>query len=66
MPYLLDAVLIAFLERKDLISALLRVIDLLPSLLLFLLEQGDAVRQQLGVSLDTTDGKESDQLFRER
>ena len=54
MTYLLDAIFVAFLEREDLISTLLGVIDLLPCLLLFLLEQGNTIGQQLGVSLDAT------------
>ena len=55
MTYLLDAIFVAFLEREDLISALLGIVDLLPCLLLFLLEKGDTIGQQLGVSLDATE-----------
>ena len=55
--YLLNAVLVALLEREDLIGALLRIVDLLPRLLLLLLEQGDAVRQQLRVPLDAVSSK---------
>ena len=51
--YLLDAVLIAFLESQDLIGSLLGVVDLLPCLLLFLLEEGNTIGQQLRVPLDT-------------
>ena len=55
--YLLDAVFIALLERQDLICALLRVIDLLPCLLLFLLKQGNTIGEQLGIPLDAIDHK---------
>ena len=55
ITYLLDAVLIALLQRQDLIRALLCVIDLLPSLLLLLLEKGDTVGKQLGVPLDAAE-----------
>ena len=51
--YLLDAVLVAFLESQDLIGSLLGVVDLLPCLLLFLLEEGNTIGQQLRVPLDT-------------
>ena len=59
MTYLLDAIFVAFLEREDLIGTLLGIIDLLPCLLLFLLEQGDTIGQQLGVSLDATEESQS-------
>jgi len=41
--YLLNAVLVALFESKNLISALLSVINLLPRLLLFLLEKGNTI-----------------------
>lgn len=50
--YLLNAVLIALLEGEDLVGALLRVVDLLPSLVLLLLKQSDTIRKQLRVSLN--------------
>ena len=51
--YLLDAVLIAFLESQDLVGSLLGVVNLLPSLLFFLLEEGNTIGQQLRIPLDT-------------
>jgi hypothetical protein len=52
--YLLDAVLVALLESKDFIGALLGVVDLLPSLHLLLLEERDTVCEQLSVALDAS------------
>ena len=52
--YLLNTVLVALLQSQDLVCALLGIIDLLPCLLLLLLKQGDSIRQELGVPLDTT------------
>ena len=57
MTYLLDAIFVALLQRQNLICALLSIVDLLPRLLLFLLEQGNTIGQQLGVSLDTVKGQ---------
>ena len=53
--YLLDAVLVALLESKDFIGALLGVVDLLPSLHLLLLEERNSIREQLRVLLDAID-----------
>ena len=47
-----DADVIAFLESHDFTSALLCFLDLLPGLHLLLLEEGDTVSQELGISLD--------------
>ena len=55
---LLDAVLVALLQREDLVRSLLSVIDLFPCLLLFLLQQGDTIGQQLGISLNTITGNQ--------
>ena len=49
LSYLLDAVFVAFLKRKNLIGALFGVVNLLPRLLFFLLEEGNAIRKQLCV-----------------
>lgn len=51
--YFLYAIFIALLKSQDLIRTLLRIVNLLPSLLLLLLEESDTVGQQLGVPLDT-------------
>lgn len=48
----MDALLVALLERQDFVGPFLSVVDLFPRLHLFLLEQRDTVREQLGVSLD--------------
>jgi len=45
--------LILLLERDDLSRALLRLLNLLPRAHLLLLQQGYAICQQLGVTLDT-------------
>jgi hypothetical protein len=63
ITYLLNTVLIALLQRQDLVCALLCVIDLLPGLLLFLLEKGDTVSQQLGVPLDTANQNEQGESY---
>ena len=52
---LLDLHLILLLESHDLTRSLLSLLDLLPCLHLFLLQQGDSVRQQLSVSLNAID-----------
>lgn len=52
----MDAFFVAFLESKDLVGAFLGVVDLLPCFHLFLLEQRDTVSQQLGVSLNASEG----------
>ena len=45
LTYLLNAIFITFLQRQNLISSLLSVINLLPSLLFFLLQKSDAICQ---------------------
>lgn len=52
----MDLDLVLLLQRHDLVRTLLRLLDLLPGAHLLLLEQGDAVREELRVSLDTTGG----------
>lgn len=47
-----DAHIVAFLESHDFTSALLGLLDLLPSLHLLLLEKSDAVGKELCISLD--------------
>ena len=54
ISYLLNTIFVPLLQRQDLISALLRVVDFLPCFLLLLLEEGDAVREQLRVPLNAT------------
>lgn len=49
---LLHLLLVAALELLDLAGALLGLLDLLPRLHLLLLQQGDAVRKQLRITLD--------------
>ena len=53
---LVDLDLVLLLQRHDLVRTLLRLLDLLPGPHLLLLEQGNAVREELRVSLDTTGG----------
>ena len=48
----MDTVFVTLFQRQDLVCPLLRVVDLLPSLLLFLFEKGNSIGQKLGVSLD--------------
>lgn len=48
----MDALFVALLERQDFIGPFLGVVNLLPRLHLFLLEQRNTVREQLGVPLD--------------
>lgn len=48
----MNALFVPLLQSENLVGALLSVIDLLPGLHLFLLEQGDTVCEQLRVSLD--------------
>jgi hypothetical protein len=50
--YLLDLLLVPLLEAGDVASSLLGFLDFLPGLHLLLLQQGDSVREQLGVPLD--------------
>ena len=52
--YLLDLLLISLLQSSNVIGSLLGLLDLLPSLHLLLLEQGDSIGQQLRITLDTT------------
>lgn len=49
---LMDLVLILLLQRDDLSGSFLSLLNLLPGTHLLLLEEGDSVGQQLGVSLD--------------
>ena len=58
-PYLLDFLLVTFLERGDVGCTLLGFLDLLPRLHLLLLEQGNSVGEQLSVSLNTILNKEA-------
>ena len=50
--YLLNSIFITLLECQNFTSPLLSVINLLPSLHLFLLQQGDSIGKKLGVPLD--------------
>ena len=43
ITYLLDTIFVTFLKSENLISAFLCIIDLLPSLLLFLFEESDTI-----------------------
>ena len=52
LAYLLNSILISFFKRENFIRALLGIIDFLPSLVLFLLKQGDSICQKLGVTLN--------------
>ena len=60
LAYLLNFILVSLFKRENLIRALLGIIDFLPSLVLFLLKQGDSICQKLGVTLNAIDM--SDQL----
>ena len=50
---LLDFLLIALLKTGDLVGAFLSLLNLLPSLHLFLFEESDTVSKQLGISFDS-------------
>ena len=50
--YLLNTVFVSLLKREDLISALLGIVNLFPSLILLLLKQGDSICQKLSVTLN--------------
>ena len=50
--YLLHFVFVALLESLDLTSSLLGLLDFLPGLHLFLLQQSYTIRQQLSILLD--------------
>lgn len=52
LAYLLNSILVSLFKRENLIRALLGIIDFLPSLVLFLLKQGDSICQKLGVTLN--------------
>lgn len=52
LTYLLNSILVSLFKRENLIRALLGIIDFLPSLVLFLLKQGDSICQKLGVTLN--------------
>ena len=52
--FLAHALLVAVLERDDLVGALAGVLDLLPGLLLFLAQQGNTVCQQVSIVFDPT------------
>ena len=60
--YLLDALFIALLEGEDLIGSLLRVVDFLPSLHLFLLQKRNTVGEELGITLDASKKREQFQI----
>ena len=51
---LVHSLVVALLQFHDFVGSLARLLDLLPSLELLLLEEGDAVREQLRVALNTT------------
>lgn len=54
LAYMLDTVLIAVLQRDNLVGTLAGVFNLLPGLHFFLLQQGNTVSQQVGVVLNPT------------
>ena len=60
LAYLLNSILVSLFKRKNFIRAFLGIINFLPSLVLFLLKQGDSICQKLGVTLNAIDM--SDQL----
>ena len=53
LTYFLDPLLVSLLETSDIVSPLLGFFDLFPSLHLLLLQKGNSVCEQLGISLDT-------------
>lgn len=55
--YLLNFLFISLFKRENFVRALFGVINFLPCLHFFLLEQGDSVREELSVSLNAIKGK---------
>ena len=52
IDFLLNTLLIAAFEHTDFVGTLASILDLLPGLHFFLLEKGNTVSQQLGVTLN--------------
>ena len=52
--FLLDSFLISILEPDDIACSALGLLNFLPGFHLLLLQEGNPIRQQLGVSLDAT------------
>ena len=53
--FLLDSVFVSLLKSEDLICTLLSIVNFLPRLILLLLQQGDAIGQELSVTLNATE-----------
>ena len=66
--YLLNTVFVSLFKREDLISALLGIVNLFPSLILLLLKQGDSICQKLGITLNAINSqcpvRDFDSLYR--
>ena len=52
--YLAKSVFVATLQTQDVCRFLLGLLDLLPRLHLFLLEQGDTVSEELGIAFQSS------------
>ena len=51
---LLDSLVVPLLETEDFLSTLLRLLNFLPCLKLFLFEEGNTVGEELGIAINAT------------